>query len=256
MEAIRRGADAVYQATFQDGPWGGRADFLIRVDRPSALGGFSYEVVETKLARSAKARAILQLCFYSELLSKIQGIQPEWMHVVLGGGTKPEKFLVAHYTAYFRKVRRDFEEASRNPGQRIRSPWSSATFAPGFLSATNAAGMMTIYLWSRESPGSSGRNWCSREINTVARLGSLALPLVPKIDRIGEPRCIVFESKLEFKSGAKRGTARLRAFGAIEEGKGLAALPAVTGRYFPRFRSCSIRVRYWSGVSHRLRNAA
>jgi uncharacterized protein len=71
IDAIRRGADGVYQATFLDGPWGGRADFLIRVDRPSALGDFSYEVVETKLARSAKARAILQLCFYSELLSKI-----------------------------------------------------------------------------------------------------------------------------------------------------------------------------------------
>jgi predicted RecB family nuclease len=64
-EAIQSGADIVYQATFQHGPWGGRADFLIRVDRPSSLGDFSYEVVETKLARSAKVRAILQLCFYS-----------------------------------------------------------------------------------------------------------------------------------------------------------------------------------------------
>src|SRR6267143_1950022 len=85
VEAIRDCADVVYQATFQDGPWRGRADFLIRVDRPSALGGFSYEVVETKLARAAKVRAILQLCFYSELLAKIQGVPPEWMHVVLGG---------------------------------------------------------------------------------------------------------------------------------------------------------------------------
>ena len=49
---------------------------------------FSYEVVETKLARSAKVRAILQLCFYSVFLSKIQGSQPEWMHVVLGGDTE------------------------------------------------------------------------------------------------------------------------------------------------------------------------
>src|SRR5205823_5347690 len=31
---IRAGADAVYQATFQDGVWRGRADFLIRVNRP------------------------------------------------------------------------------------------------------------------------------------------------------------------------------------------------------------------------------
>src|SRR5688500_3041631 len=31
-EALRRGVDAVYQATFIDGQWGGRPDFLVRVD--------------------------------------------------------------------------------------------------------------------------------------------------------------------------------------------------------------------------------
>ena len=61
-EAVRAGAEVVYQATFQDGNWRGRADFLVRVDKPSALGPFSYEVVETKLAKSARVRAILQLC--------------------------------------------------------------------------------------------------------------------------------------------------------------------------------------------------
>ena len=60
--------DAVYQATFLDAPWGGRSDFLVRADAPSALGAWSYEVVETKLARSTKATALVQLCFYSDLL--------------------------------------------------------------------------------------------------------------------------------------------------------------------------------------------
>src|SRR5580693_6869794 len=66
-DAIRSGVEVIYQATVEDGNWRGRADFLVRVDKPSALGSFSYEVVETKLAKSAKVRAILQLCFYSEL---------------------------------------------------------------------------------------------------------------------------------------------------------------------------------------------
>jgi predicted RecB family nuclease len=87
-----------------------------------AIGSFSYEVVETKLARSTKARAILQLCFYSELLSKIQGIRPDWMHVVLGGGAKPDKFLVSRYIAFFRKLKRDFEEASRISGNTYPEP--------------------------------------------------------------------------------------------------------------------------------------
>ena len=109
MRALREGVDAVYQATFLDGPWGGRSDFLIRVDKPSALGSWSYEVVETKLARSTKATALVQLCFYSDLLARIQGVEPQWMHVVLGGAASPERFQVQRYIAYFRKVRSEFE---------------------------------------------------------------------------------------------------------------------------------------------------
>ena len=70
IEALRQGAPAVYQATLMNGPWRGRADFLIRVETPSSLGSWSYEVVDTKLARSTKAGAVLQLCFYSDLLSE------------------------------------------------------------------------------------------------------------------------------------------------------------------------------------------
>src|SRR6266849_3056347 len=32
VQALHEGVDAVYQATFLDGPWGGRADFLVRVN--------------------------------------------------------------------------------------------------------------------------------------------------------------------------------------------------------------------------------
>ena len=52
--AMVSGADVIYQATFFDGSWRGHADFLLRVDdsgRPSAWGGYHYEVADTKLAR-------------------------------------------------------------------------------------------------------------------------------------------------------------------------------------------------------------
>jgi uncharacterized protein len=113
IEAMRGGADVVYQAAFLADEWYGRADFLRRVDKPSALGDWSYEVVETKLARSTKARAIIQLCFYSDLLSQIQGVVPDYMHVVLGGNVQPEKFFVQRYLAYFRKVKNEFFAASQ-----------------------------------------------------------------------------------------------------------------------------------------------
>src|SRR5580765_6145738 len=85
IEAMGRGVDAIYQGAFLHGRWYGRPDFLIRVDSESDLGDWSYEVVETKLARSTKARAVMQLCFYSALLAGIQGRIPKWMHVALGG---------------------------------------------------------------------------------------------------------------------------------------------------------------------------
>src|SRR6266496_3048935 len=64
--AMRAGADVIYQATFAHDGWRGRADFVMRVDEPSDLGQWSYEVWDTKLARSAKPAAVLQLTFYSQ----------------------------------------------------------------------------------------------------------------------------------------------------------------------------------------------
>jgi len=63
-----QGAEAIYQATFIDKKWGGRADFVVRVAIPSDLGAWSYEAIETKLARSSKSRALIQLCLYSAQL--------------------------------------------------------------------------------------------------------------------------------------------------------------------------------------------
>ena len=111
LAAIRRGDDVVYQATFFDGRWLGLADFLLRVDRPSPLlGDWSYEVVDTKLARHVKASALLQICSYVEQLTEAQGVEPEWMHVALGGSARAvERHRVADYMAYYRMVKAAFE---------------------------------------------------------------------------------------------------------------------------------------------------
>ena len=44
-------------------------DVLRRVDVPSGLGAWSYEPVDTKLARETRAGTILQLCTYCEMLA-------------------------------------------------------------------------------------------------------------------------------------------------------------------------------------------
>ena len=109
LAAMRAGAEVIYQAVLFDGRRTGIADFLRRVDKVSDLGGWSYEVWDTKLARQAKASAVLQLCTYSDLVAQIQGCQPEHMHLALGGFAREKvSFRVADYAAYFRLVERSF----------------------------------------------------------------------------------------------------------------------------------------------------
>ena len=116
LEAMRAGADVVFQAALFDGRRLGYADFLRRVERPSDLGEWSYEVWDTKLARHAKASAVLQLCMYSDLLAELQGRAPERMHLALGGVQRETaSFRVADYAAYYRSVARDLEALLGDP---------------------------------------------------------------------------------------------------------------------------------------------
>lgn len=50
LDAMRSGIEVIYQAAFRDESLIGHADFLRRVPRPSNLGAYSYEVLDTKLA--------------------------------------------------------------------------------------------------------------------------------------------------------------------------------------------------------------
>src|SRR3990172_1850650 len=99
-DAMRAGADIIYQAALREGCFIGHADFLIRVSIPSHLGDFSYEVIDTKLARSAKAAYLIQLCFYSELVAHIQGRDPLMMHIVLGD-RREVSYRHANYSRYY-----------------------------------------------------------------------------------------------------------------------------------------------------------
>lgn len=106
-EAMRAGADVVYQGCFVYGGWRGFADFLERVERPSDLGPWSYEAVDTKLARQPKPYYVLQLCFYSGEIARVQRIEPERVHVVLGSGERVS-LRPADFSAYYRRVRHRF----------------------------------------------------------------------------------------------------------------------------------------------------
>ena len=101
-EALRAQTDVVYQGIFLDPDgWRGIADFLERQTDGT------YEAVDTKLARHAKPAHVLQLCFYSEQLARIQGSAPLHMHVELGSGER-ESHRPEDFGAYYRRLRRRF----------------------------------------------------------------------------------------------------------------------------------------------------
>jgi uncharacterized protein len=105
-QAMEDGAEIIVQGAFRSGNWVGRTDILRRIDTPSDLGRWSYEVIDTKLARETKGGTVLQLCLYAELVASVQGVRPTSCYVVSPHTDyEPKAYRIADYDAYFRRVR-------------------------------------------------------------------------------------------------------------------------------------------------------
>ena len=121
LEAMRSGVDVIYQGVLFQAPTDdrsallGRPDFLVRAGIVASPEGVTradppyYEVADAKLARSAKARAVLQTTFYTQLLTAAQGVEPGWMHLALGNG-EYASFRVKDFVAYEQQTRRLLEQ--------------------------------------------------------------------------------------------------------------------------------------------------
>lgn len=121
--ALASGADIVFQGAFLSAFWGGWADFIERVETPSDLGAFSYEVADTKLKRTPHPKHVLQLVLYSDLLAEVQGRVPDRAHVQLGDG-KRWSFALSDYAAYARAARARLEAFIADPQPTRPTPCS------------------------------------------------------------------------------------------------------------------------------------
>ncbi|HEY4751885.1 MAG TPA: TM0106 family RecB-like putative nuclease, partial [Candidatus Limnocylindrales bacterium] len=83
VEFLDAGADVIYQAGFFDGHFVGWADFLVR-------DGDRWQVQDTKLARSEKVTALLQLAAYANQLAKTGHKVADKVALILGSGTVSE----------------------------------------------------------------------------------------------------------------------------------------------------------------------
>lgn len=124
-EVLQSGTRVIFQGALEGGAaalsWGGWSDFLERVETPSALGDFSYEVADTKLKRKPDPKHLLQLALYSDLLAPLQERAPEKAHVLLGDGTRAT-FRLSEYAAYARRTRDRLEAFVANPWITRPSP--------------------------------------------------------------------------------------------------------------------------------------
>jgi uncharacterized protein len=118
VKAMEQGVDVLVQVSLKSGAWQGIADILIKVEGLSRFGNWSYEVQDTKLTQNTKAGTILQLCLYSELLAELQGNEPQFLSVIIPGNDfKPEQYRYADFSAYYRQVRKQFEQIMSGPDQ-------------------------------------------------------------------------------------------------------------------------------------------
>lgn len=222
--AMEAGVDVVFQAVLHRAPWRGDADFLVRCSRPSALGDYSYEVLDTKLAKKATPGYLIQLCVYADLLEGLQKLRPEFTYLLLGDG-KEQRFRVDDFYYYYALARRRFEAwIAGPPSDTNPDPCAHCTYC-------HWRDVCTLR-WEEDDHLSRVANIRKTQI---AALRNAGINTLSDLARLDENRRIADMSR--------EGLARLRAQAALQygkakkgkdawelldfdEGKGLSRLPA------------------------------
>lgn len=225
IDAMKAGVDVVYQARLkEDGKWSGWADFLMKVDTPSNLGEWSYEVWDTKLANETKAGTIIQIGLYSERVGNIQGRSSEYMGVVKPEGEESYRF--EEYAAYIRLVKRNLEDAILNDYETYPDPVSHCDICRWWKTC-NSVRRKDDHLTFVAGMGSSQATELNiHGVNTLEKLAKTPLP-VPF-----EPTKGVKETYNKLREQARvQHTSRNNSYEPIyetlvvEESKGLNKLP-------------------------------
>jgi uncharacterized protein len=234
LAAMRRGDPVIYQAAFFDGTWRGHADFLRRVEGQSDLGPWAYEVADTKLARTAKAGALLQLCVYADLMRKVQGILPPTLEVALGGSARQvERFRTPEYMPFYERLRDRFLAAVA-PSDPVAYP-PVHTYPEPTEHCDVCAWVVECLHRRKEDDHLSlvagmTRNQqqllTQRGVNTMTALSRMPLPVVPRLKGTsnGAVERIREQARLQVE-GREQHRVLFEMLSPIEAEHGLALLP-------------------------------
>lgn len=218
--ALSAGPDFIYQAALSNDRWTGFADFLERVERPSALGNFSYEIIDTKLKKSPAPQHILQLSVYADLLAELQGVRPDYVHIVLGDRRRVSLRL-ADYSSYAARLKERLEGF-------ITSPWSTE---PEPVAACGLCRWRDLCneQWNKEDNlclvAGIGKSQRSKlEAVGIATIGALAACTKP-VPRLAPETLAKLRTQARLQHARRQGGKPEFEVKPIEAGCGLARLP-------------------------------
>lgn len=218
--ALAGGPDVVFQGAFLGGAWGGYSDFLERVETPSALGGWSYEVVDTKLKRKPDPKHVLQLSLYSDLLAEAQGVAPRAAHLQLGDGSR---FTVRldDVSAYARQSRRALERFVEERPATLSEPVGACTLCRWRIVCRDeweaADGLPLIAGASRSQRAKLEAAGLTTMLGVAARQGRIR-GLAPETQAR-------LQAQARLQSARRAGGPPAFELRAVEAGKGLSLLP-------------------------------
>ncbi|MDM9630241.1 TM0106 family RecB-like putative nuclease [Robiginitalea aurantiaca] len=224
MDAIANGYDIIYQARLKSKKWSGWADFLIKVEKPSDLGDWSYQVWDTKLATNTRASTILQVGLYTQRLSEIQGIDPEFMGVIKPNGE--EIFRYHDFAAYIRLVQQSLEGSLLVDSETYPDPVSHCEICKWWKKCNaqrrNDDHLTFVAGMGKPQMVELGKN----NLNTLAKLASMPnpLPISPENGSLATFNKLRNQAKIQYESREK-GFKPLHDFLPIEEGRGFYNLP-------------------------------
>ncbi len=149
--AVEQRAPVIYQAAMFDGRFAGFADFLV-------LDGDRYRLRDTKLARSVKVEALLQLAAYAETLSADGVPVHDEVELVLGNQTTA-RYRVDELLGVYRLRRAALQQLlDRHYAAGRRSPGPTRPSAPvcAARSANSRCAPPMTCCWSPECGSASG----------------------------------------------------------------------------------------------------
>jgi len=232
LAAMHDGTDVVVQAALAHGAWQGRPDVLVKVATPSpVLGGWSYEVEDTKLARETRAGAILQLGLYCELLAFAQGMRPERFRIVTPVST--QEFRFDDFAAYFRWVRAGLETTSQGDfeallGETYPEPCDHCDVCPWAMRCMERRRKDDHLSLVAGISRLQRRELVERDVHTLQALAELPLPLgfKPKHGAAKSYEKVREQARLQLESRGKE----IPSFELIEVAadEGLGLLPEPT----------------------------